>query len=138
MSQSLNAMAPEFINKNEYMARGMEKEYLPAEDYKRWCNMKAEKEKCLKRSVECAEPACEVPCEKPCDENYGFGWLGLLILWFIILTVIFWLIFFSLQPEWALNSDSSINTSKVLLAAIIAAIILIVIIWLIKSCIDYC
>lgn len=137
MSQSLNAMAPEFINKNEYMAR--EKEYLPAEDYKRWCNMRAEKEKCMKRAADCQAPACEPVCEPACEaESFGFGWLGILILWFIIFTIIFWLIFFSLQPEWAMNADGSTNTSKIFLASIIAAIILIIIIWLIKSCIDYC
>lgn len=144
MSQSLNALAPEFMNKNEYTSprHYMEKEvnHLSPEDYKRWCNMRAEKERCLKRAADCVE--CEKPCEDPCadpckEESFGFGWLGVLILWFIIFTVIFWLIFFSLQPSWTLNQDGSVNTGKVLLAAIIAAIILVIIIWLIKSCVDY-
>lgn len=77
------------------------------------------------------------PCElKPYEEPFTLGWLGVLIVWFIIFTVLFWLIFFSLKPSWALNADGTVNTGKVLLASIIAAIVLVIVIWLIKSCID--
>jgi len=132
MSQSLNSLAPEFMNK--YEKRNYDK--LSSEDYKNWCHKKSNMDKCKTQLKECLE--CEDQCEKPCDaENFGFGWLGILILWFIIFTVLFWLIFYSLNPSWAQNQDGTINTGKVLLAAIIAAIILVIIIWLIKSCIDY-
>lgn len=134
MSQSLNSLAPEFMNKYERSDK------LSTDDYKRWCHKKSEKEHCNMQLKECLE--CEKPYEKadPCEDscqNFGFGWLGILILWFIIFTVLFWLIFYSLNPSWAQNQDGTINTGKVLLAAIIAAIILVIIIWLIKSCIDY-
>jgi cell division protein FtsX len=54
-------------------------------------------------------------------------------LWFIIFTVLFWLIFFSLKPSFVLQTDSNqVDTAKVLLAAVIAALIVVAIIWLIK------
>lgn len=145
--QSLNSLAPEFMN-NKYERSFVDKvdmghHYegkLSPEDYKRWCQKMAEIEKCGKRIKECntecdPEPSC---CEDPCAETSSFtmGWLGMLLLWFIIFTVLFWLIFYSLKPSWAMNSDGSVNTGKVLLASIIAAIILVIVIWLIKSCID--
>src|SRR5436853_437542 len=75
----------------------------------------------------CVQKACD-----PCD-GYGWKWLGALILWFIIFTVLFWLIFYSLKPPFVLQSDSNqVDTAKVLLAAVIAALILVIIIWLIK------
>ncbi len=113
MSQKLNSLAPNFVNKYENRKEC-------AEEYK----------KREKTEIEC-EPV------EPCNDSFGFGWLGVLILWFIIFTVLFWLIFYSLAPSWTLNQDGTINTGKVLLASIIAAIILVIIIWLIKSCIDY-
>ena len=83
------------------------------------------------------------PCPDPCDNargygmNYGWGWLGALILWFIIFTVLFWLIFYSLKPAFVLQRDSNqVDTSKVLLAAVIAALIMVVIIWLIKAAVS--
>jgi len=143
MSQALNSLAPEFMNKydNTFQRSYMDKEvnhHLSPEDYKRWCNKKAEMERCGQQLKEC-NTDCKEPCEDPCDksEGFGMGWLGILILWFIIFTVLFWLIFFSLKPDWALNQDGTVNTGKVLLAAIVAAILLVIIIWLIKSCIEY-
>ena len=114
------------------------REKMPAEDYKRWCRKMEAAERCqerLKNCQECVEPE---PCETPCGSNYSFamGWLGLLILWFVIFTVLFWLIFYSLQPAWVLNNDGSVNVGKVLLAAVVCAILLIIVIWLIKACID--
>jgi len=80
------------------------------------------------------------PCDKndcdPCKNNssYGWGWLGALILWFIIFTVLFWLIYYSLKPSFVLQNDSNqVDTAKVLLAAVISALILVIIIWLIKA-----
>jgi hypothetical protein len=132
MSQNLNSLAPEFMNKH---SRNVEN-HLSPDDYKRWCHKKAEIEKCNKQKIDCLE--CEKPCDDPCaNESFGFGWLGILILWFIIFTVMFWLIFYSLNPSWSQNQDGTVNTGKVLLAAIIAAIVLVIIIWLIKSCIEY-
>ena len=69
--------------------------------------------------------------------GYGWGWLGALILWFIIFTVLFWLIFFSLKPPFVLQTDSNqVDSSKVLLAAVLSSLILVIIIWLIKFAIS--
>ena len=91
-------------------------------------------------------PACEKPCMKEihhcekkdvCHHNngvmYGWGWLGALLLWFIVFIVLFWLIYYSLKPSFVLQTGSNqVDTAKVLLAAVISALILIIIIWLIK------
>lgn len=86
------------------------------------------------------EPECKKPCYDPCASRavgYGWGWLGSLILWFIIFTVLFWLVFYSLKPAFVLQSDSNqVDTAKVLLASIITALILVIIIWLIKIAIN--
>lgn len=66
--------------------------------------------------------------------NSSWEWFGLFVLWFIALTVLFWLIYYSLKPPFVLQSDGNqIDTAKVLLAAVISAFVLIVIIWLIKA-----
>jgi hypothetical protein len=119
----------------------------------------------LKCIPECSlEPSCHDPCPEtlvatcndPCPEVCpevdpcpkiskeckasnvsGWSWLGALILWFIIFTVLFWLIFYSLKPSFVLQTDSNqVDTAKVLLSAVIAAIILVFIIWLIKAVIS--
>jgi hypothetical protein len=94
----------------------------------------------------CGKPKCppKDPCKKPCDPcakgtemGYGWGWLGALILWFIIFTVLFWLIYYSLKPSFVLQTDSNqVDTGKVLLAAVISALILVIIIWLIKAAVS--
>lgn len=71
--------------------------------------------------------------EKPCKRNV-WSWIGALILWFIIFTVLFWLIFYSLKPSFVLQNDSNqVDTAKVLLAAIVSSIILVLVIWLINA-----
>lgn len=63
----------------------------------------------------------------------GWGWVGALILWFIIFTVLFWLIYYSLKPTFVLsNYSNTVDTAKVLLSAVISSIILVIIIWLVK------
>ena len=100
------------------------------------------KEECPPKKAECPPKKEECP-PKPCDPcarndmSYGWGWLGALILWFIIFTVLFWLIFYSLKPTFVLQTDSNqVDTAKVLLAAVIAALILVIIIWLIKAAVS--
>jgi hypothetical protein len=135
--QSLN------LGVNEFMHNGRGKSgRLNGDDYRRYCQKMKEIEACKAREAACnecvVETPCNDPCEDPCKNSYfDMGWLGMLLLWFIIFTVLFWLIFYSLQPDFVLNSDGSINTGKTLLAAIIAAILLVLVIWLIKSCISY-
>lgn len=65
--------------------------------------------------------------------DYRWKSIGMLILWFIVFTVLFWLIFFSLKPGFVLQNDTNqVDTAKVLLAAVIASSLLIITIWLIK------
>jgi hypothetical protein len=90
------------------------------------------KEECPPKKEECPKKECD-PCAKK-DNGYGWGWLGALILWFIVFTVLFWLIYYSLKPAFVLQNDSNqVDTAKVLLAAVISALILVIIIWLIKA-----
>lgn len=78
-------------------------------------------------------PKCH-PCDGTKSVNSSWEWFGLFVLWFIALTVLFWLIYYSLKPPFVLQFDGNqIDTAKVLLAAVISAFILIVIIWLIKA-----
>lgn len=89
---------------------------------------------CPPKREECPKKECPKPCDPCAPAGYGWGWLGALILWFIIFTVLFWLIFYSLKPSFVLQADSNqVDTAKVLLAAVIAALILVIIIWLIKA-----
>ena len=67
------------------------------------------------------------------NSSEGWTWLGTLVLWFIIFTVLFWLIYYSLKPNFVLQKQTTqIDTGKVLLAAIVSSIILVIIVWLIK------
>lgn len=67
---------------------------------------------------------------------YSWTWLGAILLWFVIFTVLFWLIYYSLKPAFVLQNDSNqIDTAKVLLASVISALILVIIIWLIRMAI---
>ena len=133
--QTLNSLAPEFMNKYDrtFMSDKHHEDKLSPEDYKRWCHKMAEIKKCNEKVKDCIECDAPVECEK---SAFTMGWLGMLLLWFIIFTVLFWLIFYSLKPAWALNADGSVNTGKVLLAAVVSSIILVIVIWLIKSCIE--
>ena len=85
-------------------------------------------------------PACpptECNIKTMGEKPYEWSWLGALILWFIIFTVLFWLIFYSLKPNFVLQTNSTtVDTSKVLLSAIISALILVIIIWLIKTAVS--
>lgn len=86
------------------------------------------------------EEACEPRVTQLANYGYnpwGWGWLGSIILWSIIFTVLFWLIFYSLKPAFVLQTDSNqVDTAKVLLAAVIAALILVAAIILIKFLIN--
>src|SRR3989338_1526258 len=122
MSQALplSTLAPEFNNR-----------ISPAQQF-------GLQEPCLDRNAKCnpcqpCKPTCD-PCRSGYDMGYGWGWLGALILWFIIFTVLFWLIYYSLKPSFVLQTDSNqVDTAKVLLGAVISALILVILIWLIKA-----
>jgi len=78
------------------------------------------------------------PKKRGCNNVYesyscGWGWIGAMILWFIIFTVLFWLIYYSLKPAFVLQTDSNqVDTAKVLLAAVLSSLFLEIIIWLVK------
>jgi len=75
---------------------------------------------------------------KHCAINMWSG-VGAFFLWFIILTVVLWLILYSLKPSWVLKPNSQeVDTGKVLLASIIIALIIVVVVWLIKSSLMSC
>jgi len=77
---------------------------------------------------------CKEQCDEAPKEKRHNGWLiaGALILWFIIFVVIFWLILYSLQPPPLMKKGTNtIDTGKLLLAAVIIAFILDVIIGII-------
>lgn len=143
--QSLNSLAPEFMhNRYDNSSKAYCGEYnhmdkkMSPEDYQRFCKKMSEKERCHENAKACEECKEVVKCEDPCEKScFDMGWLGLLLLWFIVFTVLFWLIYYSLNPAAMQNEDGTVNTGKVLLASIISSIILVIIIWLIKSCIDY-
>ncbi len=87
----------------------------------------------------CDDDRCEKPVLSSCDKDkcksigYGWGRIATIVLWFIIITILFWLIFYSLKPTFVLeNGSNQVDTSKVLLAAIIATIIVMVLIWVIE------
>ena len=131
--QPLSSLAPEY---NTKLPNSLKVENVMSND----CNKQME---CPAKPACAKEPECpkQDECSKKteCDPCYktGWGWLGALILWFIIFTVLFWLIFYSLKPSFVLQTDSNqVDTAKVLLAAVIAALILVVVIWLIKVAIN--
>ena len=58
------------------------------------------------------------------------------ILWLIVLTIVFWLIFYSLSPKFVLKADTNEpDLSKVLFYAFIFALIILIFIWIIKLCV---
>lgn len=62
------------------------------------------------------------PKIKVCDSRWS--WLGILILILVDAIVFWWLIFFSVAPSWVRNPNTNtIDTNKVLLAALIAGFI---------------
>ena len=95
---------------------------------------KKEVDPCEKPKVECDPCKKEVdPCGRQQSVGHKWGWLGALILWGIIFAVLFWLLFYSLKPEFVLKDNTDeVDTGKVLLSAVIAALILIAIIGLIR------
>lgn len=139
MSQTmvpLSSLAPEFVNRMPQLNMDYTQYVAP---YNKPC-LEACPEPCPE-SCPIAEP-CPTDCSDPCGNkypksctnlSYGWGWLGTLILWFIVFTVLFWLIYYSLKPAFVLQPDTNEpDTAKVLLSAVISALILVVLIWLIR------
>ncbi len=88
---------------------------------------------CPVQKSECSRVECN-PCV---TDGYRWGWFGALVLWFIVFTILFWLIYYSLKPSFVLQTDSNqVDTSKVLLYSLISALILVLLIWLIKLAVN--
>ena len=57
-------------------------------------------------------------------KNWGWKKFGKFLFWLIVLTVILWLIYFSLAPSFVTKNDSDeVDPSKVLLWAFVTALI---------------
>lgn len=95
-------------------------------------------------TVSCPQPAPVAPvvcattvqptCATGSNDMGCWAWLGSAVLTFIVLTVIFWLIYYSLHPSFVTTPGIGafdVDTAKVLLAAVLSALILLIIIWLI-------
>ncbi len=54
------------------------------------------------------------------------------LMWLIGLTVIFWIIYYSLRPPFVLNPKKELDTSKILLAAFLTALIIVVLLFIAK------
>jgi hypothetical protein len=61
-----------------------------------------------------------------------WGWIGNLLLWFIIFIVFFWLIFYSLKPNWA-QKNGVVDTAKILFASVVMSALIVLIIWIIMA-----
>jgi len=153
-AQPLSSLAPEFSNQLQPAKQvvvpantvAVQKVDQSSPCHKDECvkNVELKPDPCVKPDpCKKPDPCVKVdPCKKPCDPcktgmESGWGWLGALILWFIIFTVLFWLIYYSLKPAFVLQTNSNqVDTAKVLLAAVISALILVIIIWLIKAAVS--
>lgn len=81
----------------------------------------------------CKDP-CIDPCQETCKTSWGWENFGIFVLSLVVLIVLFWIVYYSLKPPFVLQSDSNqVDTSKVLLAAVISAFILVLLIWLIRA-----
>jgi hypothetical protein len=81
-------------------------------------------------------PVSPIDISSPCDTD---SWrpLAVLLLWFLVFTLLFWLIYVSVKPEFVLTSDDQVDGWAALLAAAITALIVEVVVLLIKFAISY-
>jgi len=62
---------------------------------------------------------------------------GVWFLWFLIFSIVTWIVLFSLQPSFILKNQNGlpiVDTGKLLLYSIIIGLIITLIIWLLFSC----
>jgi len=63
--------------------------------------------------------------------SYVLSFLGDLLMWFVIFTVIVWILLYSLRPASVMDPNTDeISTKKVLLYSVIIGILLVVLMWL--------
>lgn len=67
-------------------------------------------------------------------DGKNWGSMSCFVVWFVVFVVLFWLMFYSLKPNFVVSADGTgLETGKVLLASVAGALVLVVIIWFIKS-----
>lgn len=86
---------------------------------------------CVTQPNPCVDPCAKVD---PCHTGSGWNWVAALIIWFIVFVIVFWIIYYSLRPAFVQqNGTATVDTGKVLLAAVLSALALILVIWLIRA-----
>lgn len=100
---------------------------LNAMDRRRMSSNRAKLDRCMRRAD---KGMMDEMMDGHCWSN-GWGWLAMLLLWFIVVTIFAWLIFYSLRPSYVKNPDTGeLDTSRLLLASVIVGVIFIVVAWL--------
>lgn len=106
---------------------------------------------CAKKAAlaECEKTAYLAECKKALaasggGRGGGAGYFlcrgfGVYLLWFLILSLVAWVILFSLQPSFIMKNNPStglnqLDTGKLLLYSVIIGLIVTLIIWLLTSC----
>lgn len=68
--------------------------------------------------------------------SVGWGWFGTLLLWLIVLTMFFWLIFFTFPPAFVKEGDV-VSNSRCLLAGFVVALIIVIIVAIIMAIVGH-
>ena len=72
------------------------------------------------------------------NQGYG-GYFAWAILWFIILTVIIWLVLVAANPKWIQKNDyygkcnGEVDNGKAILWAIVIAFLILIFVWILKA-----
>lgn len=92
-------------------------------------------DKCHPKKVEHVQRCC-AKADEPGHHHHhhAWGWVGQLVIWLVIFTVLWWLILYSLKPSFV-QTNGQVDTAKVLLYAVLAAAFTVLIVWLIKAAI---
>ena len=74
------------------------------------------------------------------QSNTSFTWITMTLLWFIIFSVFFWLIYFSLTPKFVMSTSNpgQVDETKVLICSIVSSIILVAVIIILKYILSSC
>ena len=57
----------------------------------------------------------------------GWEMVAHFLMWLVGLTVVFWIIYYSLRPPFVLNAKKELDTARTLLAAFLTALILVIV-----------
>lgn len=96
------------------------------------------KENCKKVEIESTDKEIIKNAELKKKDKKRWSQFIYFILWLCLLTIVFWLAFYSLRPNIVLQSDSKeIDLSRVLFVSFAIALFVLVFIWIIKLCFSY-